>query len=1784
MKAMDLQSILDYSDVDAQSDDENSSNIDLERLLREDDDYDSITEERNDITITSMSTIETNAIHFSSPKHTVSNKKQYTSSLQMDRYYQDVGHGMDHIEHNEVHSPPYISTSMRFGHLGTHNPEDWAVLQQILGEIEDDDDEDGDNWINPKNLVVQEQQHLNVDEILRSIPDGMEDTGNDFSDQINSFDGINASSFQYVFTPEHSPIRSPYFQESNRNSLDNGENPEKVGEKKALPTPVRIHNNASIGKPKIMLGDFSPIVVDEFASENALKYALAYENKLLRPGQREIISPLMVKRRLKPKVELGSSMQRKLQLTKAPGTFLSTNMPKPDTPHFAFSGVLEEKVMPNLTAHLMKVTIEKKSDIPTAVSVNSKFIAVGTRLGLILVFDLFEVLRQKLRVSDAVQDGHWNAASGGSVTSVDISGNGEALIAGYSSGLLILWDVLKGTVLKFVSESHFSSISAVRFLNQKDLKVVSVDSGGLVNKLTFTKNLLWSNYSMDTVCLLDGTAGQILSMNVLPPYPSSFKSHNSFPDRLSLIALASERSSFAVAVEPTVQVIHRWARPTFDEIRPVHLDLPPEFTFLPCLSWNWSFVLGGGHTITPILARSWGCKLQFLRANFPQLENGGGVDYLTWPSFGLHDEYDSPSPILVLEWLGDRSLAYITDRNEFTVIDTVMMTLLERLDLSIVKLVYAEFVLNRSAGKDFDVDSSKQIISRTCKTFQNTLKANDNRILILCQEEVRSVEILGAKRRISALEEDGEWLEALALALDHYENTIKSQEDRQRLQGKRDLANHPEFYSVTRTEDEEWIAKLVIRYFNLAIENAPDDETVESAFITKSSGLSRLDLAASHFQMLAGVCAEFCIAIRRLDLLFGPIFQRFLHVRRVSIFLDVLEPYVLNDKLNFIAPEAMAHFIEHCKATNGIAVVERCLLHMDVTVMDFDSIVSLLRRNDMFSALFHVYTHGLDDFVRPLELMMEKLFDLADEGLALIKRRSDGVPESQFELLGYKAILYLQRCFTGKSFPQNKDLQPEDKVNIIRPLLLEFLQRPHHNSLLDEAHDAETTGHRALSFPYIRLLLLIDARALLDLMNFALDAPDSEFLSGDSAFESIGGWEVEVGADAINMTGSYDYTNESQKSYRGPDRQKIIDMLASIILPDEAEKDFSAPGQQGGSPKAVNAYLDFLAGYLAKGTVRVNISVSCLVISRITDKFRSSVTAESRASAQSELIELLIALPRNAYDPVLVLRMIEDAGIHRAALLLHQQGTSAWHVDSAGKEGRAYHFKCAIDCYLGDNDAEFRSEVFEYVKKVCSGINTADDSEIKELKHTLLSKLPDLINHDSVLSAQLIAELYVEELDDVITSLGSSGDNIAQFILLHAIISGDLAKIDVVSASVLSANLSMKHHQIYLALMAKLHPDMVYEYLSTHDNYRHEECLELCQKYDIADASAYLLEKMGNVSNALQLILKTFESRMMSLKRTVRGLGPALISEKASQRRLSVSTQRRDLEGLAQESKQKKEVDGVKRILGIALDLCERNSGSKSNTHQGSQLWFNVMDRLMNAKGFLRLSKEDPSHAQVVSTVLSNLLQVTMQRMVSSVPLNDVLRKITLDSAGNRLVEVRELIMCLLRTYGQETDVFCAAVKVMKFDAQLLLKQSRAAKIVGAPVRTINNQPIQKYKKLNLSYETTYNNSESNLKIDAKGDASFDDSSNTFLSSSKGTHGLASALSRLQNKRTSTQTQPEEWLQKRNVASLKLSMLPQPESEYYFDEALEKNSEAEYVIDNLGEAQSYGSLYWLQSP
>ena len=466
-------------------------------------------------------------------------------------------------------------------------------------------------------------------------------------------------------------------------------------------------------------------------SRLCLRTAEHHEHRLLKPNHRTVISPLSVKRRMKPKVALHSKSRQHV----VSGLSSHHNHPRV-MPPFGFSGIVQMKSTSLkdriLQSNARRSTVRPSSGdsnkhqdgLPTTIAFNSKFIAVGTQHGEVWIFDWFEQL--KLTLEDTTNSSN-TTKNNGAVTSMDLPIHHDHILVGYASGSIILWDIIKGTILKGMYELHSSPITAVRLVtpstsSNEDIHAVTVDASGLVHKIMFAKGIMrWSAYSAETECLLDGTAGQILAMDALPPPEDegAESRYHSSALKIVLIALSSDRSSFAVSVLPKVSVLHKWARPVDDRIDPSGTfpvddgvsDItmsyaptcvgssalggagpkePERMPFLPCLSWGWGLVSGGKNSVTPILARSWGCCIQFLCANFPPSEEGDTVEddgEIHWPAFGLHDEFDASAPVVSLSWLGTRSLVYLTISNEFTIIDTVIMTMQERLDFSGIKLV-----------------------------------------------------------------------------------------------------------------------------------------------------------------------------------------------------------------------------------------------------------------------------------------------------------------------------------------------------------------------------------------------------------------------------------------------------------------------------------------------------------------------------------------------------------------------------------------------------------------------------------------------------------------------------------------------------------------------------------------------------------------------------------------------------------------------------------------------------------------------------------------------------------------------------------------------------------------------------------------------------------------------------------------------------------------------------------------------------------------------------------------
>jgi Golgi CORVET complex core vacuolar protein 8 len=193
--------------------------------------------------------------------------------------------------------------------------------------------------------------------------------------------------------------------------------------------------------------------------------------------------------------------------------------------------------------------------------------------------------------------------------------------------------------------------------------------------------------------------------------------------------------------------------------------------------------------------------------------------------------------------------------------------------------------------------------------------------------------------------------------------------------------------------------------------NAPPEERLEPR-------TERYEPAprTNYFSLIGSVCLDFCVVVNRHDILFGEVYDRFIAATKVwtvlctrfvwfgfrpvnrsaldqtHIFLELLEPYVLNDKLTSLPPTVMKAFVEHYISTGQAAAVERCLLHLNARTMDLDLTIRLCLQYNLFSALVYVLNNGTNDYTTPVDILLVYSLDIKAGLMKSLMKRAAQVP------------------------------------------------------------------------------------------------------------------------------------------------------------------------------------------------------------------------------------------------------------------------------------------------------------------------------------------------------------------------------------------------------------------------------------------------------------------------------------------------------------------------------------------------------------------------------------------------------------------------------------------------------------------------------------------------------------------------------------------------------------------------------------------------------------------------
>ena len=422
-------------------------------------------------------------------------------------------------------------------------------------------------------------------------------------------------------------------------------------------------------------------------------------------------------------------------------------------------------------------------------------------------------------------------------------------------------------------------------------------------------------------------------------------------------------------------------------------------------------------------------------------------------------------------------------------------------------------------------------------------------------------------------------------------------------------------------------------------------------------------------------------------------------------------------------------------------------------------------------------------------------------------------------------------------------------------------------------------------------------------------------------------------------------------------RQMVVDILLKLMVTDVLF-----------SPTQVGWLFTFIARQMAK--FEDSIRVNKLLFEQVLDYLSNPDDDSRHEERQQALLELLSAGGLRQFDDNRIITLAEDAKFYQVCELLYEKNRQYAKV---------------LSCYVRDSARRHHS--FAYINELLLS-DSFTDLEGKEMENAILNSLDDLIAIDSHKMADLILSHFPHCLEHVVGKLNNQPE--VQFEFLKGIFLNKEAGKRRIRGEPVSPDQAI--HEQFIQLMCRFDPKSVYMYLRETDNYRLEQSLAIVRKMKIVDATAYLLERTGDIKAAFKLLLENIKEKVAEFSHSFAEDEDPLSSR---------------------DGREKRRV--LKNALNFIIHLCQRNS-SRLEADEREDLWFPLLETIMSPQ---RRAKDVTSSHFIA---FKELTKQVLSSMMGHIALPAVLQKIMQDPAysSGKFGEIKELMLGMLDTYNYE--------------------------------------------------------------------------------------------------------------------------------------------------------------------
>lgn len=850
-------------------------------------------------------------------------------------------------------------------------------------------------------------------------------------------------------------------------------------------------------------------------------------------------------------------------------------------------------------------------------------------------------------------------------------------------------------------------------------------------------------------------------------------------DKMGLTAMLTPYLLVIVSTTPVAQTQHKSARPK---------DVASHSAMTGCLAWFPAVKLkvSDPHTNSEIskvkLVYCWSNVLTVL-----DVDEIPGEDKDQPPSFTFkaRSRWKCEEAIVAVQWLSRSVLTVLTISQRLIVLEDRSMRMTEGFDLLQKHIYHADLFSKQlhTLVEQLDEDDTS-MHGVVADAFYMSFKAYKGRIFLLGFSEVSIGALSNWADRLIAMMENGDYIGAIQLATSYYTG------DADKL-----TVGLPEDAELRHTMVQDKIMEII-------------SASLKYAFGQRRRNLDSAD--DDHLKQLAEICFTACQSIDNTDYLFDEMYEWYEEADAAGIFLECMEPYILEKTISMIPPAVVKDMVSHFVTKGWESRLEEIICHMETATLDLDQMTLLCKQHSLYDALIYVWNQALGDYITPMIDLLSLLIPMISNGDYV----SGNLGDDFFSINALKIFPYLSYTLTGRVYP-NGDVMGDDVGSKAMAEIYWFffsgktITWPKGSNKVFRLFPGAEDGP---AFPYLRLILKFDAPSFLSALN---EAFEDSFLNDSTDKQINGSSRVELPEEQIfGLT---------------INRQYILSILLDVMN----SNDF-APED--------TIYLDmFIARNLPKFPQYLLFSGTTLskVLTGLCNYPGQDLAEDAQLSA-----EYLLSVYQPSDMPTLM-PLFKEAGFYRILKRVYKTDQ---------------HYGQLIQTYF--EDPEDQDLVFECIADCLRPHSGLSRRQLQEVQDVIKEHARDLLE----LSPQQAARTFVSEGKALHQHILDSAEDAQK--LQH-----EYLKTLFEPEESLSEGKPMTERDLierYLQLMCKFEPSHVSDYvgLVQSADLRLEKLLPTMEETGVIDAAVVLMAREGQVKDAMERLVKhlgTLESAMQGL-------------------------------------------------------------------------------------------------------------------------------------------------------------------------------------------------------------------------------------------------------------------------------------------------------------------------------